>query len=151
MGFQFGYLFELNHRSCMSIILTDTQEPSFPDCPDLIFNTSRGLPTAYVTYDRPVATDNVGVPSVNCDGVAVDGEILPVGVFKVECFAIDDALLVGNCLFNITVEGNINIFVYTFIFPSKFSRFLFVKSCNECGSTNRQWELKTFVKTWQWP
>ena len=76
------------------------------DCANLTFSTSTGLPTAYVTYNQPNATDNVGVASVNCTGVREDGETLDVGVHVVECFAIDTAGLVGTCMFDISVEGN---------------------------------------------
>ena len=77
--------------SCLNLINTDTQDPVFSDCPDLTFPTSDGQPTAYVTYDRPNATDNVGVKSINCFGVNEDGETLDVGVHNVTCHAFDQS------------------------------------------------------------
>ena len=102
------------------MLFTDTQEPELPDCPDLTFSTSLGLPTAYVTYDRPNATDNVAVMSVDCFGVDEDGQILDVGVHPVRCTATDTANLTGRCLFNITVEGELILWAY---FPPTFLSF----------------------------
>ena len=81
-------------------------------CADLTFSTSPGLPTAYVTYDRPNATDNSGESvTVNCVTNA-DGQTLSIGVYQATCVASetgDPPRLTDVFFFNITVKGKVKL------------------------------------------
>ncbi|XP_038066574.1 hyalin-like [Patiria miniata] len=91
-----------------TVIVYDMEPPNITCAQNLTFSTSPGLPTAYVTYIEPDATDNVGVMNLNCFNVDSSGQALGVGTYIVHCVATDssDERLTGVCSFSITVEDN---------------------------------------------
>ena len=87
------------------LAFADIEEPVLVDCTNRTVATPLNSSTAYVRFYRPNATDNVRVVSVNCTGIQDGGQTLSVGVYDVECVALDEAGLAGRCTFSITVEG----------------------------------------------
>ncbi|XP_038055943.1 mucin-17-like [Patiria miniata] len=97
-----------NSAYCTFVVTVEDMEPPSINCTDLTFSTSPGLPTAYVTYDEPPATDNVGVMNTNCFYVETSGQVLGVGMHQAICVATDssDERLTDVCTLIITVEDN---------------------------------------------
>ncbi len=93
----------------MTCVFTDNEAPVFTSCVDHTFPTSLGLPTAYVIFERPDATDNAGgLVTVNCVDLDVNGVTLQLGIHSFVCIAIaqdSPTKQFTACDFNITIEG----------------------------------------------
>jgi uncharacterized repeat protein (TIGR01451 family) len=92
-----------NVTTCQqSITVGDNQPPSF-ECPGtVVVEAARQATDAVAHYDLPVASDNSGVESIECNPAS--GSAFPIGTNVVECVATDVHGNSASCAFSVIVE-----------------------------------------------
>lgn len=91
-------------RNIVTLFLIAATPPSFPTVPpNLNRVTSPGATSVVVAYANPVATDNIGLPSVTC--APASGSTLPIGATVVSCTATNTANLTASTSFTVTVSA----------------------------------------------
>jgi len=87
----------------VTVMLDDTQAPTFTTVPASQTVEATGPGGAAVTYATPTATDNSGLPpSISCDHAS--GSLFPLGATTVTCTATDGAGNAATATFTITVQ-----------------------------------------------
>ena len=83
----------------------DHEQPNIDFCPtNITQETGHGKPTAMVTWEPPVASDNSGEhPNVICDPAS--GSEFTIGHGVVTCEAVDSSGNKATCSFQIGVIG----------------------------------------------
>ncbi|XP_072175625.1 uncharacterized protein [Diadema setosum] len=85
-----------------NITVTDDEKPTFSGCPqNITTRTDPGKTSVSLTWNDPVASDNVGVVDVTTNRVS--GEAFAIGTAQVVYEASDAAGNVGECIFYIVV------------------------------------------------
>lgn len=85
----------------------DTEDPKIT-CPENITqNADTNICGAVVNYTIPIATDNVGTPTVSRTAGFAPGEVFPVGTTVVTYQARDAAGNTADCSFSVTITDNI--------------------------------------------
>ena len=80
----------------------DTTPPTFPTVPDNVTGaTAPGASTAVVNYALPIATANIGIPTVACSPAS--GSAFAVGATTVTCTATNADPTPGTTSFTVTV------------------------------------------------
>lgn len=85
------------------ITLSDTENPSFTECPNNISATVNANCEAVVTWVAPKAWDNCGVKSIV--STHESGDTFPKGITTVTYTATDHCGNVVSCAFEVTVSG----------------------------------------------
>ena len=89
-------------RQIVTMYRTDTTAPMFAGPPpDVTATAPPGTTSAVVTYSTPVATDDVGTPSVQCSPPS--GSAFPLGDTVVTCTATNDDGLTSTTSFTVSV------------------------------------------------
>src|SRR5207248_5141021 len=87
--------------STQTITVIDNTKPVI-SCPaNITMTVSLGSNNAAVSYSSPTASDNCGVPTVNCSKAS--GSSFPLGTTSVSCTATDSSNNAGACAFTVTV------------------------------------------------
>ena len=106
--------------------LTDTQAPSFSNCPANISVTTT-LTSAAANWTVPTALDNCSTPSVSSNFSS--GQTFPLGTTTVIYTARDAANNLSECQFSITVNQ---------LIPLNCTKYRYDNTNNICGCTNSQ-------------
>ncbi|MCU1367324.1 MAG: hypothetical protein JWN39_2963 [Ilumatobacteraceae bacterium] len=91
----------------VTLLTIDVTPPTFGSAPsNVVVTTPPGSTTAVVTYSIPVATDDVGTPTVVCSPPS--GSAFPVGTTTVSCTATNTEGLTATTSFTVTVGTGID-------------------------------------------
>ena len=98
---------EVNDKTSRNflVVISDEEQPTIESCPDDISNeTDHGKPTAMVTWEPPVAYDNIReTPTVTCNPAS--GSNFTIGQIVVTCEAMDTSGNKATCNFSVKVSG----------------------------------------------
>ena len=87
------------------VVISDEEQPTIESCPeDISKETDHGKPTAMVTWEPPVASDNSReTPNITCDPAS--GSNFTIGQIVVNCEAMDTSGNKATCNFSVKVSG----------------------------------------------
>ena len=94
----------LNFVSKCLLSISDDEPPNITCPPDVISNTTLGLPNGTAMWPNATVTDNSGQP-ITLDVNETSGSSFDIGVYTVQFTATDSSGNSNNCTFTVTIEG----------------------------------------------